>query len=109
VTATNAVGTSTLSGTSNSVVPAAAPNAPTGVSATGGNGEATITFSAPTSTSGSSIISYTVTSNVGNFTASGGRFADHDHRLEQWHPVHLYRQRQRTQLAQALRPQHRIP
>ncbi|NDB36605.1 MAG: hypothetical protein EB023_14980, partial [Flavobacteriia bacterium] len=44
------------------------PNAPTNVSATAGNAQATITFTAPTNTS---VSSYTVTSSPGNITASG--------------------------------------
>jgi hypothetical protein len=72
VTATNTNGTSTSSGTSNSVVPSTIPDAPTIGTATGGNGEATITFSAPSSNGGSAITSYTVTSNTGGFTATGG-------------------------------------
>ncbi|MFA6417090.1 MAG: fibronectin type III domain-containing protein, partial [Patescibacteria group bacterium] len=71
VTATNEIGTSTLSGTSNSVIPATTPNAPTGVSAVSGNGEATITFTPPVYDGGSVITSYTVTSNAGH-TATGG-------------------------------------
>ena len=47
------------------------PGAPTAVSATGGNGEASITFTPPVSNGGSAIISYTVTSSPGGFTASG--------------------------------------
>jgi hypothetical protein len=70
VTATNAVGTSTPSGTSNSVVPATVPDAPTSVNATAGNGEATITFISG-SNNGSAITGYTVTSNDGH-TATGG-------------------------------------
>ncbi|MFO0743520.1 MAG: fibronectin type III domain-containing protein [Candidatus Paceibacterota bacterium] len=44
VTATNAVGTSTPSSTSNSVTPATVPDAPTIGSVTAGNGQATVTF-----------------------------------------------------------------
>ena len=72
VTATNAAGTSVASATSNSVVPATVPGAPTIGTATRGNGEATITFSAPVNNGGSAITSYTITSNVGGFTATGG-------------------------------------
>lgn len=47
------------------------PGAPTGVSATAGNGQATVTFTAPASNGGSPITGYTVTSNPGNIAASG--------------------------------------
>jgi sugar lactone lactonase YvrE len=47
------------------------PGAPTGVSATAGTAQATVLFTAPTFTGGSTISSYTVTSNPGNITASG--------------------------------------
>lgn len=47
-----------------------APDAPTGVFATAGNGQAAVYFSAPSS-NGSAITSYMVTSNPGNITASG--------------------------------------
>jgi hypothetical protein len=70
VTASNAVGTSTASASSNSVVPANVPDAPTIGTATSGNGQATITFT-PGGTGGSAITSYTVTSSGGQ-TASGG-------------------------------------
>ena len=50
---------------------AIAANAPTIGTATAGNTEASITFSAPTSSGGSSITGYTVTSTPGNLTASG--------------------------------------
>ena len=65
VTATNAVGTSSPSATTNSATPATTPDAPTIGTATRGNGEATITFSAPSSNGGSAITYYTVTSNTG--------------------------------------------
>jgi hypothetical protein len=72
VTATNAIGTSTASATTNSVTPATVPDAPTISTATRGNGEATITFNAPGDNGGSPISYYTVTSNVGGFVAYGG-------------------------------------
>lgn len=49
----------------------APPGAPTGVTATAANGQATVTFSTPASNGGSPIISYTVTSSPGSITASG--------------------------------------
>ncbi|BCS55760.1 hypothetical protein GSbR_03640 [Geobacter sp. SVR] len=65
VTATNALGTSATSAQSNLVTPAASftvPGAPAGVTAVAGNGQATVTFTAPSSNGGSSITGYTVTS-----------------------------------------------
>jgi fibronectin type 3 domain-containing protein len=49
----------------------AAPGAPTNVTATGGNTQATVSFSAPSSDGGSPITSYTVTSSPGGLSASG--------------------------------------
>ena len=62
VTATNAVGTGPASASSNAVTPTAptAPGTPTGVTATAGNGSATVSWTAP-SNGGSAITSYTVT------------------------------------------------
>jgi hypothetical protein len=73
VTATNGVGTGAASSPSNSVTPTApvVPSAPTGVTATAGNGNATVTFATPTSNGGSPITSYTVTSNPGSLVATG--------------------------------------
>nr|MDQ3011869.1 fibronectin type III domain-containing protein [Acidobacteriota bacterium] len=47
------------------------PGAPTGVSATAGNAQATVSFTPPDSDGGSVIYAYTVTSNPGGITASG--------------------------------------
>ncbi len=78
VKATNEAGlTGPASDPSNSVTPTStpapptAPGAPTNVSATSGNTEATVAFTAPSSTGGSPITSYTVTSSPGGITASG--------------------------------------
>jgi hypothetical protein len=63
VTATNAVGTGAASAASNSVTPAApttVPGPPTIGTATGGNGQASVTFTAPASNGGSPITTYTV-------------------------------------------------
>jgi hypothetical protein len=63
VTATNRVGAGAASVASSSVTPApTVPGAPTNVTATAGNAQATVTFSAPTYTGGSPITSYTVSS-----------------------------------------------
>ncbi len=52
-------------------VNAVAPGAPTGVSAVFGEGEATVTFSAPASNGGATIGGYTVTSSPDGLTANG--------------------------------------
>jgi kumamolisin len=73
-TATNAVGTGLASAPSNSVTPLqtdSPPGAPTGVAATAGNGQATVSFTAPTSNGGSAILYYTVTPSPGTITATG--------------------------------------
>ncbi|MCX6255325.1 MAG: fibronectin type III domain-containing protein [Bacteroidia bacterium] len=71
VTATNAIGTSLASSTSNSVTPSTVPGAPTIGTATKGNAQATVTFTAPGSNGGSAITGYTVTSSPGSFTGTG--------------------------------------
>jgi hypothetical protein len=71
VTATNTAGCATWpSYGSNSVTPYTVPSAPTGVSATAGLAQATVSFTCPAA-NGSPITSYTVTSNPGNITATG--------------------------------------
>ena len=47
------------------------PGAPTSVTATAGNAQATVSFTAPASNGGSAITGYTVTSNPGGITAQG--------------------------------------
>lgn len=47
------------------------PGAPTGVSAVAGQAQAPVSFTAPTSTGGATITSYTVTSSPGNLSVSG--------------------------------------
>jgi len=49
----------------------ARPGAPTSVTATAGNAQASVAFTAPASNGGSTITSYTVTSSPGGITASG--------------------------------------
>jgi len=71
VTATNSIGTGAASGASNAVTPCTVPDAPTGVIATAGSAQATVTFTAPASNGGSAITSYTVVSSPGGFTSSG--------------------------------------
>jgi Subtilase family/Fibronectin type III domain len=62
VVATNGIGSSLPSATSNSVTPATVPDAPTIGVATAGSAQATVTFSAPVSNGGSAITSYSATS-----------------------------------------------
>ncbi len=71
VIATNAIGNSSPSAASNSITPSTVPGAPIIGTATKGNTQATVAFTAPVSNGGSSIIGYTVTSNPGNFTGTG--------------------------------------
>jgi hypothetical protein len=73
VTATNAVGAGTASAPSAPVTPVAGilPGAPTGVSASAGNAQATVTFTPPASSGSSPITSYIVTSSPGGLTATG--------------------------------------
>jgi subtilase family serine protease len=47
------------------------PGAPTGVTATAGDGQATVTFTAPASDGGRTITSYTATSSPGSISATG--------------------------------------
>jgi kumamolisin len=73
-TATNAVGAGLPSTPSNSVTPSSSdttPGAPTDVTATAGNGQATVSFTAPASDGGSAILYYTATSSPGNNAATG--------------------------------------
>ncbi len=65
VTASNSVGAGPPSEHSNAVTPATTPSAPTGVTATAGNGSASLTWTAP-SNGGSQITKYTITPYVGS-------------------------------------------
>jgi len=47
------------------------PDAPTIGTATAGNAQASVTFTAPSNTGGASITSYTITSTPGNIIATG--------------------------------------
>jgi RHS repeat-associated protein len=69
VTATNAAGTGPASAASNSVTPATVPSPPTGVTATAGTQQATVSWTAPAN-NGSAITSYTVTANPGGAAAT---------------------------------------
>ncbi|NMO49956.1 hypothetical protein HH310_01935 [Actinoplanes sp. TBRC 11911] len=70
VHATNAAGVSAESAASNAVTPAAAPGVPTAVSASGGNAQATVSFTAPASNGGATITGYTATSTLGSVTGT---------------------------------------
>lgn len=63
--ATNSAGTSTYSGASTAVIPAGKPGIVTGVSATASNASAAVRFTAPSTTGGAPITSYTVTASTG--------------------------------------------
>jgi outer membrane protein assembly factor BamB len=62
VTATDSLGTGPASKPSKKVTPATVPGAPTGVSATAGNAQAKVSFTAPGSNGGNAITGYQVTS-----------------------------------------------
>ena len=70
VTATNVAGTSAASAESNSVTPATVPDAPVIGTATAGNAEATVNFTAPASDGGSAITGYTANSNPDGITGT---------------------------------------
>jgi hypothetical protein len=71
VVATNSAGSSESSDPSSPVTPSTVPGAPTDVSATAGNAQAAVSFTAPANNGGAAITSYTVTSSPGGFTATG--------------------------------------
>jgi hypothetical protein len=68
--ATNALGNGPESAPSASVTPGAVPDAPTNVTGVAGNGQVTVSWTAPANTGGNAITGYTVTSNPGNFMAT---------------------------------------
>jgi len=70
VIATNSAGNSGPSTASNALTPAAVPSAPRDVSASGGNSEATISWTVPVSDGGSAITGYTVTAQPGGATCT---------------------------------------
>lgn len=75
VTAKNKAGKTKTSVASKAVVPATVPGQPTTVQATGGNGQAVVTWKAPTKNGGAAITGYTVTSKPGSKTCSAAATA----------------------------------
>ena len=75
VTSTNFEGTGLPSSPSNAVVPDTDPGAPTGATATGGNAQASVAFTAPGSDGGSTITSYKVTAADSTTAGHGGQTA----------------------------------
>ncbi len=79
VTASNLIGESAKSSASNAVTPTApatAPGAPTIGTATAGDGQATLTWTAPASNGGSAITGYTVTPYIGAAAQTPQVFGD---------------------------------
>ena len=70
VTARNSVGSSASSSASNSVTPATISDAPTIGTATAGNAQATVTYTAPGNNGGATIIDYTITSSPGSISTT---------------------------------------
>ena len=68
--ANNATGSSSSSPSSASISPAGKPGVPTGVSASIGNGSATVSLTAPTNSGGPAITSYTMTASPGGATCT---------------------------------------
>jgi hypothetical protein len=68
VTAHNAAGYGPASGATSPVTPNALPGAPTAVTASAGNQQATVSWTAPSNVSSANVTSYTVTSNPGGLT-----------------------------------------
>jgi trimeric autotransporter adhesin len=75
MTATDGVGTSPASAASNSVSVPTVPGAPLIGSATAGNGQATVNWTAPVSNGGSAIIGYVVTPYIGAAAQASQTFA----------------------------------
>lgn len=71
VTASNAGVDSGYSNEISATPQASVPGAPTNVTATAGNGQATVSFTPPADNGGSAITGYTVISSPGNITATG--------------------------------------
>src|SRR5207247_6052607 len=74
VRAANAIvpGPASSPATATPVAPATAPGAPTGLTATAGNGQVGLTWTAPSSDGGSPITGYTATASPGGATCSAG-------------------------------------
>jgi hypothetical protein len=72
VAAINAVGTGDYSSASSGITPATVPDAPTGVTGTGGNAQVALLWTAPASNGGSAITGY----RVQVATSSGGSYSD---------------------------------
>ncbi len=96
VAAINAVGTGNQSGNSNAVTPVApatVPGAPTIGTATAGNAQATVTWTAPASNGGATITGYEVTPYIGTTGQSPShgrqRHLDRDQRAHERHRLHL--------------------
>src|SRR5204863_9261471 len=70
VHATNSMGNSVESAPSNAVVPATTPGPPVNVTALAGNGSATVSWAAPSSTGGAPVTGYTVTASPGGSTVT---------------------------------------
>ena len=70
VHATNAVGNSVESSSSNAVTPATVPDPPSNVSVTRGNGAASVSWTPPAITGGAAISGYVVTASPGGHTCS---------------------------------------
>ena len=71
VTATNSAGSASATSAATASIAAGVPGAPTIGTATAGNTQATVTFTAPAITGGVAITSFTATSSPGGLTASG--------------------------------------
>ena len=72
VSATNSIGTGAASDASATVTPRTVPADPTGVSGMTGNGEVTVSWTAPVFDGGATITGYTVTSTPGGLTCAWG-------------------------------------
>ena len=72
VAAINDAGTGGFSSASSTVTPRTVPDAPTGVTATAGNAQASVSWTAPTSDGGSAITSYTATASPGGAFCTTG-------------------------------------
>jgi hypothetical protein len=71
VIASNSAGNATANSVATATIAGTVPGAPTIGTATAGNAQAAVSFTAPAVTGGPAITSYTATSSPGGFTASG--------------------------------------